>query len=132
MALLRDLRPARGRPSLILKYINISHRHRDMESMVDTLVAASYVSFAEYVVNGTFGAETPGADPTPQKRGPPPLSIGRGGRLPTWLAAECRPTLRGYPLLLLLSIYRNMNAELWIQAESLELLALARVAPAAR
>ncbi len=38
-----------------------------------------------------LGAETPGVDPTPQKRGPPPLLSRRGGRLPNCLAVMDRP-----------------------------------------
>ncbi len=45
----------------------------------------------ENIVDVTFGGAPLCAGPTPRQRGPPPLKTGRGGRLPTLLAAEGRP-----------------------------------------
>ncbi len=79
-------------------------------NFADKLMGNSFESIVAHMVDGTIGAEAPGAAPTPQKRGPPPKPSWRGGRLPFLLAAECRPTLRGYPLVLLISPYMNIHA----------------------
>jgi hypothetical protein len=88
----------------------IRHHITPVLNLADKLKKDSYVGIVRKMVDGFVGAETPGVAPTPQKRGPPPIPSWRGGRLPNLLAAECRPTLWGYPRLLLLSICRNIIA----------------------
>jgi hypothetical protein len=99
-----DLRPTRGwavATSIMHHIITFG------TNFADKLMGNSSESIVAHMVDGTLGAGTPGADPTPQKRGPPPKPNWRGGRLPSLLAAECRPKI--FPQLPLLSTYRNFH-----------------------
>ncbi len=114
-----------------MNHLDMSRLRTSLAYMVDEALIVSYVSIAEYEFAMAFGAETPGVAPTPQKRGPPPQLSGRGGRLPTWLAALRRPSYLGYSLLPI-SLCMNIDAELWILEELLGVLAKTWVAPTAR
>jgi hypothetical protein len=61
------------------------------EDFVDTPNA--YARITEHVNFRTVGGATPGAEPTPQKRGPLPIPSWRRGRLPSLTARARRPTI---------------------------------------
>jgi hypothetical protein len=91
----RASRPARGRPSLVITSIDMSHRHRrGHRAKVRQELrhpAAPFVEIKEDIVNGYSGGAAPGVAPTPQKRGPwHPLWTGCQGRLPVWKATPRR------------------------------------------
>ncbi len=77
-------------------------------NFADVLMDASYVSLAENLTDRTLGAETPGAAPTLQKRGPwRPHRTGRQGRLPNCKANPRRG------LLSYLTTYTDINDALF-------------------
>ncbi len=94
--------------SIVIEFIGFVEK--DFENFADTQIA--YARITESVNDGTCGGATPGAEPTPQKRGPLPILSWRRGRLPTLQARVRRPT----PLRYYYSFhYKNFLITLWTE-----------------
>jgi hypothetical protein len=81
--------------------------HIETDNFVNTLTA--YAEDMENISHRTSGGATPGAEPTPQKRGPLPIPNWRRGRLPSCLARPRRPPLSLVLLVPYKCIHNTLN-----------------------